>query len=95
MDEKQPPQDALSSDKAGRQKASVSNDVEHNPYFSDKKPKGQLPEWLDHFNARDLKELLKCSIAAWVTTILIFINPTLRILGQAALFGPYDLCTAP
>lgn len=49
--------------------------------------KRKLPAMLDHFNQRDLKNLFKCSIAVWINTILIFINPTLSVLGQAAFFG--------
>lgn len=47
----------------------------------------KLPAWLDHFNARDLKILFKCSLAVWILTIFIFINDSLRVLGQAAFFG--------
>lgn len=70
--------------------AQLKDYIENDPYFNSKaKKKGTLPSWLDHFNERDLKELFKCSVAAWVTTILIFINPTLRVIGQAAFFGWY------
>jgi hypothetical protein len=60
-------------------------------YFVDaaggKPRKRKLPQWLDHFNARDLKMLFKASLAVWVMTILIFINDALDVLGQAAFFG--------
>lgn len=59
-------------------------------YFNDSSPgkkSKKLPPWLDHFNAKDLKILFKCSLSVWLTTILIFINPTLNILGQATFFG--------
>ena len=46
-----------------------------------------LPPFLDHFNARDLKILFKCSVAVWILTIFIFIDETLRAIGQAAFFG--------
>lgn len=49
----------------------------------DKAAKRSLPPILDHFNARDLKTLIRCSIAFWVATILIFINPSLLEFGQA------------
>jgi hypothetical protein len=52
----------------------------------------KLPKWLDHFNARDLKIVFKCSMAVWITTILIFINPTLRVIGQAGFFGWSVFC---
>ncbi|EXL47783.1 hypothetical protein FOCG_10306 [Fusarium oxysporum f. sp. radicis-lycopersici 26381] len=39
----------------------------HNPYFVDAtKPSSagkKLPSWLDHFNAKDIKRLFKCSLA--------------------------------
>ena len=47
----------------------------------------KLPQWLDHFNARDLKVLFKASLAVWIMTILIFINDTINLLGQATFFG--------
>lgn len=61
------------------------------PFFltSDGKPakrKG-LPEWLNHFNARDLKMLFKASIAVWTFSLFIWINPLLRQFGQATFFG--------
>jgi hypothetical protein len=64
-------------------------DPKLNGYFLSSNPvkTRQLPAWLDHFNARDLKTLFKCSLAAWIMTILILINPTLRVLGQSAFFG--------
>ena len=55
-----------------------------------RKRKG-LPKWLDHFNAKDLKVLFKCSVAVWILTIFIFIDATLRAIGQAAFFGWYTL----
>jgi hypothetical protein len=52
------------------------------------KPKGRkLPGWLDHFNARDLKVLFRCSLAAWVASLLIFINPALSTIGTATFFA--------
>jgi len=47
----------------------------------------KLPGWLDHFNARDLRVLLRCSVAAWVASLLIFINPSLRTIGTATFFA--------
>ncbi|KAE8440859.1 hypothetical protein EG329_006376 [Mollisiaceae sp. DMI_Dod_QoI] len=79
------------------------NDVEpediQNPYFANAaQPQGaskKLPPWLDHFNAKDLKNLFKCSVAVWIQTVLIFINPTLRVMGQAAFVGCIVLFLAP
>lgn len=51
--------------------------------------KRRLPPLLDHFNARDLKELFKCSIAVWILTLFIVIDPVLRAEGQAMFFGRY------
>ncbi|RDW66627.1 hypothetical protein BP5796_09376 [Coleophoma crateriformis] len=70
-----------------------------NPYFPDVYPpqnsKRTLPPFLDHFNARDAKKLLKSCVAVWIQTILILINPTLQVLGQAAFVGCLVLFLAP
>lgn len=49
--------------------------------------RGKLPGWLDHFNARDLKILFRCTTAAWVASLLIFIGPSLRTIGTATFFA--------
>lgn len=49
--------------------------------------KRRLAPLLDHFNSRDLKELFKCSIAVWIITLFIVIDPVLRAEGQAMFFG--------
>lgn len=51
------------------------------------KPRRKLPGWLDHFNARDLKVLFRCSVAAWVASLLIFIGPSLQQIGTATFFA--------
>ncbi|TIA79417.1 hypothetical protein D6C76_03603 [Aureobasidium pullulans] len=51
------------------------------------KKKRKLPPFLDHFNARDLKILFRCSVAFWVASLLIVIEPTLRTFGNATFFG--------
>ncbi|KAK4937412.1 hypothetical protein LTR10_021949 [Elasticomyces elasticus] len=77
----------------------ASAEVTNSPYFihDDKgtpKKKG-LPGWLNHFNARDLKTLFKCSIAVWIATLLFLINPTLVAYGQATFFGCIVLFIVP
>lgn len=47
----------------------------------------KLPPWLDHFNARDLKVLFRCSVAAWVASLLMFIGPSLHAIGTATFFA--------
>lgn len=47
----------------------------------------KLPAWLDHFNARDLKVLFRCSVAAWVASLLMFIGPSLHQIGTATFFA--------
>jgi hypothetical protein len=49
--------------------------------------KRKLPPFLDHFNARDLKILFRCSVALWVASLLIVIEPTLQTFGNATFFG--------
>jgi len=51
------------------------------------KKKKKLPPFLGHFNASDLKILFRCSIAFWVSSLFIFIEPTLEAFGAAAFFG--------
>jgi hypothetical protein len=51
------------------------------------KKKRKLPPFLDHFNARDLKILFRCSVAFWVASLLIVIEPTLKTFGNATFFG--------
>lgn len=47
----------------------------------------RIPAWLDHFNARDLKVLFRCSVAAWVASLLIVIGPSLETIGTATFFA--------
>ncbi|PYH47060.1 uncharacterized protein BP01DRAFT_421952 [Aspergillus saccharolyticus JOP 1030-1] len=49
--------------------------------------KKRLPPFLDHFNARDLKILFRCWVAAWVACLLFVISPSLSSLGQATFFA--------
>ncbi|KGO77978.1 Brefeldin A sensitivity protein-related, domain of unknown function DUF2421 [Penicillium italicum] len=55
----------------------------------------KLPGWLDHFNARDLKVLFRCSLAAWVASLLIFITPSLTVIGTATFFATLVLFMVP
>lgn len=50
------------------------------------KPLRRLPAWLDHFNAHDLGVLFRCSVAAWVAS-LMFIGPSLHTIGTATFFA--------
>ncbi|KAI5236778.1 hypothetical protein E4T42_09362 [Aureobasidium subglaciale] len=52
-----------------------------------KTTKKKLSPFLDHFNAHDLKILFRCSVALWVTSLLIVIEPTLKTFGNATFFG--------
>lgn len=69
--------------------------VDESYFIGNPATRKKLPEWLDHFNAKDLKILFKCSAAVWINTLLIFINPTLRAIGQATFFGCIVLFIAP
>jgi hypothetical protein len=57
--------------------------------------KRAMPEWLNHFNAKDLKTLLKCSVAVWIATLFLLIDPTLVAYGQATFFGCVVLFILP
>ncbi|KFZ23803.1 hypothetical protein V502_01709, partial [Pseudogymnoascus sp. VKM F-4520 (FW-2644)] len=55
----------------------------------------RLPSWVDHFNARDLKVLFRCWVAAWVAVLLIFIGPTLRTIGADTFFAAVVILIVP
>ncbi|KAJ6104092.1 hypothetical protein N7523_010412 [Penicillium sp. IBT 18751x] len=55
----------------------------------------QLPAWLDHFNKHDMKILLRCWVAIWVASLLMFIGPALRSIGIATFFGALLLYIVP
>ena len=55
----------------------------------------KLPQWLDHFNADDLKSVLRCWVALWVMSLLIFIQPALSHIGIATFLGMIVLFIAP
>ncbi|KAJ5786336.1 uncharacterized protein N7503_011548 [Penicillium pulvis] len=59
------------------------------------KPRRKLPGWLDHFNARDLKVLFRCTVAAWVASLLVLIGPSLREIGTATFFATLVLFIVP
>lgn len=59
------------------------------------KQKKKLPPFFDHFNARDLKILFRCSVALWVTSLLIVIEPTLKAFGNATFFGCITILFLP
>ncbi|PYH80992.1 hypothetical protein BO82DRAFT_311692 [Aspergillus uvarum CBS 121591] len=60
-----------------------------------KRRKRRLPPFLDHFNARDLKILFRCWVAAWVACLLFLISPSLSSLGQATFFACLVLLMLP
>jgi hypothetical protein len=61
-------------------------------HSSSRSRKRRLPSVIsEHLNAKDPKTLFKCSLAVWINTILIFINPILRVIGQAGFFGGYGI----
>jgi hypothetical protein len=49
--------------------------------------KRKLPPFLDHFNARDLKTLFRCSVAFWLVSLFIVIEPLLKTFGNATFFA--------
>ncbi|GAM88660.1 hypothetical protein ANO11243_066940 [Dothideomycetidae sp. 11243] len=76
--------------KEPRASAPQAHNVQNPP-----KPKRRLPGLLDHFNARDLKTLCRCSMAFWVASLLIFIDKALLDIGKAAFFGCIVLLFLP
>ncbi|KAG9964541.1 hypothetical protein KCU61_g2774, partial [Aureobasidium melanogenum] len=59
------------------------------------KQKKKLPPFFDHFNARDLKILFRCSVAFWVASLLIVIEPTLKTFGNATFFSCITIMFLP
>lgn len=63
----------------------------NNPFFTDpakvKTTTRRLQNLLSHLNAKDVKELFKCSVALWIITVFIVIDPILKAEGQALFFG--------
>lgn len=57
--------------------------------------KKTLPSWLDHFNGNDLKTLFRCSVAAWVASLLIYIGPSLHSIGSTTFFAALVLFVTP
>ncbi|KAJ3475874.1 hypothetical protein NLG97_g9313 [Lecanicillium saksenae] len=55
----------------------------------------RLPQWLDHFNRRDLTTLLRCVIAIWAASLLMIIHPSLHRLGQSAFLASVVLYIIP
>lgn len=80
--------------------ADMSADSGANNGATDKQPPKKtktqtLPSWLDHFNGNDLKTLFRCSVAAWVASLLIYIEPSLHSIGTATFFGALVLFVTP
>ncbi|KIV92857.1 hypothetical protein PV10_04121 [Exophiala mesophila] len=73
---------------------------ENNPFFANTDNSStskslRLKNVLDHLNSKDLKELFKCSVALWIITVFIVIDPVLRAEGQALFFGCIVLLIVP
>ncbi|KAG9532556.1 hypothetical protein KCU93_g1112, partial [Aureobasidium melanogenum] len=62
---------------------------------SPERKKKKMPPFFDHFNAHDLKVLFRCSVAFWVASLLIVINPTLTAFGNATFFGCITIMFLP
>lgn len=75
----------------GSESPDLPDALEDNSFFTSanasRPKKRRFAPLIDHFNAKDLKELFKCSMAVWILTIFIFIKPILRAEGQAMFFG--------
>ncbi|KAG9256205.1 uncharacterized protein F5Z01DRAFT_720236 [Emericellopsis atlantica] len=62
---------------------------------SPQKQRHRLPQWLNHFNAADLKVFARCWVAVWVSMLLIFIQPALNHIGLAAFLATMVLFIVP
>jgi len=81
------PENASTSAEAEPQQQPRTADSAQQDGEADVDVKRRLPPYLDHFNARDLKVLFRCWVAAWVACLLIFISPSLRSLGFGTFFA--------
>ncbi|KAJ6255904.1 hypothetical protein Dda_9363 [Drechslerella dactyloides] len=56
----------------------------------------KLPDWItEHLTWRDLKILIRCSLAAWASFLFVVIHPVLKNYGQAAFMGMLCLFINP
>lgn len=80
-----------------KQYGGPDQELTENEYFlsTEKSTTKKMPAWLNHFNSGDLKILFKCSVAAWIVTVFIVINPVLKVVGQASFFSILVVFIAP
>ncbi|OJJ41506.1 hypothetical protein ASPWEDRAFT_167521 [Aspergillus wentii DTO 134E9] len=58
--------------------------------------KRKVPAWLAHYtNPRELKVWVRCVIASWVASLLMYILPSLRTIGTATFFACFVLFIVP
>ncbi|KAL3478469.1 hypothetical protein BJX99DRAFT_224202 [Aspergillus californicus] len=69
--------------------------AEKTPGSENARKNRQLPAFLDHFNARDLKIFFRCWVAVWVAALLIFIAPVADNFGSATFFACMVLFMLP
>ncbi|QYS93164.1 hypothetical protein H0G86_000551 [Trichoderma simmonsii] len=74
---------------------SVDNGAGNGAKKKEAPKKRALPSLLNHFNGNDLKTLFRCSIAAWVAALLIFIEPSLQSIGISTFFAALVLFVTP
>lgn len=93
-------QDALAEKNSALPQPSPDDIFENNPFFANNNKSStsnyyKLKNVLNHLNAKDLKQLFKCSVALWIITVFIVIDPVLRAQGQALFFGCIVLLIVP
>jgi hypothetical protein len=80
-------------------RSALSAELADSPYLLHENgatPKGRVvPEWLHHFNTKDQKTQFKCSVAVWIATLFLLINPTLVTYGPSTFFGCVVLFILP
>ncbi|KAF3906893.1 hypothetical protein ABW21_db0209595 [Orbilia brochopaga] len=58
--------------------------------------RSKLPDWItEHLTWRDLRLLIRCSLAAWASFLFVVIHPVLKNYGQAAFMGMLCLFINP
>lgn len=86
----------VSADSGANNGATENQKQKQPPKSQNRNQKQQtLPSWLNHFNGNDLKTLFRCSVAAWVASLLIYVGPSLHSIGSSTFFAALVLFVTP
>ncbi|TQV99644.1 hypothetical protein V2A60_005100 [Cordyceps javanica] len=91
MEDEQPQRQTKNAPEASQDAASAPTPAPAPPLPQTR----SLPQWLDHFNRRDLTTTLRCTIAVWVASLLMIINPSLARFGQSTFLASIVIYIIP